>query len=525
MSGKPLSPRSSRLQRTLRRRAGRTLAAVAGITAAALLLTGCATGSSSSTSGGGGTLRVGIVSLSDADALDPASASTTGGYVIARQLFDTLSEYGTDGSWQPQLASSITADDSTAKVWTVELNDATWSDGTAVTADDVVYTVKRWFSEKLPPSGSLAFVDPDQVVAKDDKTVQFTLKYGTVTFPEAFTSPTTSIVPTGFDPANPIGSGPYTLKTNDPGVQLTFEANTDYFRGAPGSSELDVISFADSSSAVSALTANQIDVDASMDPTLVDLVTGTSGYSIYNYHTSGTLTWVMNTQQKPLDDPVVRQALMLSVDRQALVDQVYNGYATLGNDIFNPFDPMYNSSLPQREYSPAAAKAMLEAAGYSLPVTVELTGTDNQPTSVKQNEALVKQAAEAGFNIEYTYVDSATFYGDAYGTYPLSLSYWGYLGIFDQAAFTIANNAPYNSSHWQNDQYDELYNEAITTVDDTKRKALVAQMQQIEYQTGAYIVPLFADAVIGLSDSVTGTASYPNSDGAFGYNFRILSIS
>lgn len=525
MRDMPRPTHASRLRRALRRHAGRAVAATATITAAALILTGCATSSSESSSAGGGTLRVGIVSLSDADALDPANASTTGGYVIARQLYDTLTEYGTDGSWQPELAASVTADDDSAKVWTVTLNDATWSDGSAVTASDVVYTVKRWFSEKLPPSGSLAFIDPDKVVAKDDHTVQFTLKYGTVTFPEALTSPTTSIVPTDFDATNPIGSGPYTLKTNNPGVQLTFDANPNYFRGAPGTSELDVVSFADSSSAVSALTAGQIDVDASMDPTLVDLVTGTSGYSIYNYHTSGTLTWVMNTSQKPLNDPIVRQALMLSVDRQALIDQVYNGYATLGNDVFNPFDPMYNSSLTQKTYSPATAKAMLEAAGYTLPVTIKLTGTDNQPTSVKQNEALVKQAAEAGFNIEYTYVDSATFYGDSYGTYPLSLSYWGYLGIFDQAAFTIVNDAPYNSSHWQNDQYDKLYKEAITTVDETKRKALVAQMQEIEYQTGAYIVPLFIDAVVGLSNSVTGAASYPNSDGAFGYNFRILSLS
>jgi peptide/nickel transport system substrate-binding protein len=498
------------------------------LTAAAVLLTACSaqsvTPSGTSTAASAPTtLRVGVVSLSDSDALDPAKASTSGGYILSRQLYDTLTEYGTSGAWTPQLAASVTPG-ATADIWTVVLNDATWSDGTPVTADDVVATVKRWFTKKLPPSGSLPFIDPSKVTATDSKTVTFKLKYPTVTFPEAFASPTMAIVPKNFDPKKPIGSGPFVLDTNDPGVQLTFTANPSYYRGEVKTDTLEVKSFPDSASAVAALTADQIDVDASLDPSLVASVTGTAGYQVFDYATSGSLTWVMNTKKKPFDDPVVRQALRLAVDRQQLIDQVYNGYGKLGNDVFNPFDPMYNSSLAQRTYDPEAAKKLLTDAGYTLPVKVQLVGTNNQPTSERQNQALVQQAKAAGFDIEYKFVDSATFYGDAYGTYPLSLSYWGFLGIFDQAAFTVTKTAPYNSSHWTNTEFDKLFTEAVATVDDTKRKELVAQMQQIEYDSGAYIVPLFMSTVVGISDKVTGTATYPNSDGAFGYNFWILGL-
>lgn len=507
---------------------GRTLVArVAALIATATLLAACSAAPAGTPSAtvpsGPSVLRVGIVSLSDSDALDPAEATTTGGYVLSRQLFDTLTEYGTDGAWKPELAASVTPGAS-ADTWTVVLNDATWSNGRPVTAADVVATVKRWFAKKLPPAGSLPFVDPDKVTASDDKTVTFTLKYPTVTFPEALASPTMAIVPSDFDPAAPIGSGPFVLASNDPGVQLTFTANPTYFAGKPGADQLEVKSFPDSASAASALTAGQIDVDASLDPSLVDTVKGVPGYQVYDYPTSGSLTWVMNTKKKPFDDPVVRQALRLAVDRQQLIDQVYNGYGTLGNDVFNPFDPMYNSDLPQRSYDPEAAKKLLTDAGYTLPVKVELVGTNNQPTSERQNQALVQQAKAAGFDIEYTFVDSATFYGDAYGTYPLSLSYWGFLGIFDQAAFTVTKTAPYNSSHWTDPAFDKLYNEAVQTVDDTKRKELVAQMQQIEYDSGAYVVPLFLNTVVGISDTVSGAQAYPNSDGAFGYNFRILGL-
>lgn len=513
----------------------RARVAIAAAAAASLLvLSACSSsdddsipepGASTPASGSsGGVLRVGIASLSEADALDPASASTTGGYVIASQLYDTLTAYDTDGAWQPSLAASVEPGDS-ADEWTITLrDDAQWSDGRPVTADDVIATVSRWFDDQLPPSQSMSYIDPTAITKEDDLTVTFQLTDPVVTFPEALASPTTAIVPVDFDPQSPVGSGPFVLATHAPGIQITFETNKDYWGTVAEYDELNLISFADASTEVTALLAGQIDVAANVDPTLVSQIESADGYGVFSYGTSGALSWAMNTEQEPFDDPVVRQALRLAVDRDALVQQVYNGYATIGNDIWSPYDPLYSDSLPQRAYDPEGAREMLEDAGYALPVEVELWGTNNTPTSDRQNQALVQMAADAGFDIEFQSVDSATFYGDAYGTYPLSLSYWGYLGIFDQAAFTITETAPYNSTHWINEEYDRLYDEAIQTVDDTERKALVEQMQTIEYESGSYVVPVFLNTIVGHSDAVTGFAAYPNTDGAIGYNFNILSI-
>lgn len=498
----------------------RTAVAVAAAVALAGALAGCS--SNAPADDEPTLLRVGIASLADTDSLDPSAATTTGGYVFASQVFDTLTEYGTSGAWEPSLAESVTPGD-TADHWTVTLKDATWHDGTPVTADDVVATVKRWFADELPPSGALPFIDPDRVTATDHKTVEFELNYPTVTFPEALTSPTTSIVPATFDPAEPVGSGPFVVDDVQPGIQFAFTANEDYWAGDVGYDELQIISFDSATTEVNALTGKQIDLAANMDPSLVSAVEGTQGLEIFSYPTSGTLTWVMNVEQAPFDNVAARQALATAIDRQQLIDQVYNGYASLGNDIFSPFDPMYNDDIPQREADPEAAKKILEEAGYTLPVSVELWGAPNQPTSDRQNEVLVEQAAKAGFDVTFHQVDVATFYGDAYGTYPLSLSFWGFLGIFDQAAFTITDDAPYNSSHWQDDEYNALYYQALETVDDAERKALVAQMQQIEHDRGAYIVPIFLDKVVAYSDTVTGLEPYPNTDGAIGYHFWTLS--
>ncbi|HEY0217426.1 MAG TPA: ABC transporter substrate-binding protein [Cellulomonas sp.] len=510
---------------------GRTLAVVGATT---FVLAGCSgspaddTGSASTTgaAGQGGTLRVGISALSTSDSLDPAQASTAGGYAIAGQLYDTLTEYGTDGAVAMRLAESVEPGE-TAAEWTVTLRDgATFSDGTPVTADDVVATFQRIFDEDLPPAESMPYVDPAAITVVDDRTLTFELTEPTVLFPEALTSPTVSIVPADFDPDAPIGSGPFVLDDYEPGSSVTFTANEDYWGEGPQVDELQLLSFDDASAQVNALVGGQIDMASNIDPSLASVVQGSGdAFVVDSYPTSGTLTWQMNVEQKPFDDPVVRQALRLAVDRQELVDQALGGYGTVGNDIFSPFDPMYAGDLEQREADPAAAKKLLEDAGYTLPISVELTAAPVTSYSDRLNEVFVQQAAEAGFDITFTSVDSATYYGDAYGTYPLSLSYWGFLGIFDQAAFTIVDDAPYNATKWQDDEYDALYDQAVQTVDDTERGDLVHQMQTIEYERGAYVVAVFLDSISAYSSSLTGYSTYPNTDGGNGYHFNTLGFT
>lgn len=506
--------------RTLSRRSFVKAGVATALAASSLSLASC--GSSGAASGG--ILRIGVVSLSDADAIDPAKASTTGGYIFAKQVFDTLTDYGTDGVWYPRLAESVTKGD-TAQTWTVVLRDAKWHSGEAVTADDVVFTVQRWFSEKLPPADSLSYINPEKVTAVDDKTVTFELTKPVVLFPEALCSPLCGIVPKGFDEKNPVGSGPFVYQDVSAGVQMVFTSNKDYWGTVPAVDELDIISFADTSSEANALTSDQIDLAANFDSTLVSMIESAADYKVFDYPTSGALSWAMNCEQKPFDDPVVRKALRLAVDRDEIVSNVYGGYATVGNDYWSPYDPCYTTSLEQRAYDPEGAKKLLTDAGYTLPVAVELVGCPNQPTSDRQNEILVEQASKAGFDVTFKKVDAATFYGDAYGTYPLSLSYWGYLNIFDQASMTITSDAPYNSTHWVNKEYDKLFDEAIQTEDDDERKKLVEKMQTIEYEQGSYIVPIFMNTLVAHSKKVGGLEPYPNTDGALGYNFNTLTIS
>ncbi|SCL19998.1 peptide/nickel transport system substrate-binding protein [Micromonospora pallida] len=468
-------------------------------------------------------MRVGIASLSTSDTLDPAKITTSGGYAIASQLYDTLTVFSKTGAVEPSLATSVEAGDNAA-TWTVTLrDDAKWQDGSPVTADDVLFTLDRIFDKKLPPASSLPFVDPKRIDKVDDHTLTFHLKYPTSVFAEAFATPTLSIVPKTFDAAKPIGSGPFKLGDYTAGNRVTFTANQDYWGDGPHTSGLELISFADAAAEAKALIGGQIDVASGIDATQAKVIHAAGGgLNVQSYATSGTLTWVMNVKQKPFDNPVARQALRLAVDRQQLIDQVYDGYATIGNDYFSPFDPLYNKDLPQRTPDAVQAKSMLEKAGFTLPVKVELVGAPTTAWSNAANELLVQQGKAAGFDITFKKVDESTFYGDGYGTYPLSLSYWGFLGIFNQAAFTVTKDAPYNSSHWQDDEFNTAYDKAVRSVDPAEQKTLVAQMQKIEYDRGAYLVPAFLDSISAYAADVSGYSTWPNTDGGNGYHFAGL---
>src|SRR5204862_7732107 len=90
--------------------------------------------------------------------------------------------------------------------------------------------------------------------------------------------------------------------------------------------------------------------------------------------TGGWIPLCMGSDMRPFDDVRVRQAMRLIVDRKGLLEQVFSGYGFVGNDLYAPFDPGYDHSLPQRQQDIAQAKSLLKAAGKAnLPADLHTT--------------------------------------------------------------------------------------------------------------------------------------------------------
>lgn len=469
----------------------------------------------------GGSLRVAIPGMSTGDTLDPANASTTASAAMTKQIFETLAGYDTAGKLENLLAEEITYE--RPDQWVVRVKEATWHDGRPVSADDVIFTFRRILTPKggLYNAAEIAFIDPDRIRKLDERTVRFHFHRGAMYFPDTLCKFNQAIVPVGFDPRRPIGSGPFTLASYAAGQRATFRRFGEFrIPEQPYLDELVFISFEDGTSQANGLIGGQVDVAPDLDASLIPVVRNAgSDFNVFTYPSSATLTWPMNTARKPFDDVRVRQAFRYAVNRQQLIDQVYAGEARLANDFFGPYDPGYAADIPQREQDLEQARSLLRQAGYDR-VAIELTAAPILPPANRQNEVMVEQVKAAGFDVRFRKVDIATFYGPQYGTYPLSLSLWGIMNILDQSALTIVRGSPYNATKWQDPEYDRLFQQASNEPDEAKRNDILHRMQEISHERGSYAVTQFHDFVTGYAARVTGYRPYPNSEAGSDFRYR-----
>ncbi len=153
----------------------------------------------------------------------------------------------------------------------------------------------------------------------------------------------------------------------------------------------------------------------------------------------------MAIDMPPFDDPKVRQAFRLIIDRKAVLEQVGNGYGQIANDLYSPFDEGYDKSLPQREQDIEQAKSLLKSAGKEG-LSVDLHTTNGAAGMVELASVFASQAKAAGVNV--TVKNDPNYYGDSYLKLPFSVDFWGTRGYLNQVQQGSLPNSPYNETHW-----------------------------------------------------------------------------
>lgn len=513
--------------KTYRPRRSHVIAAAA-VTAATTMLAACSSADPASDSSApgrpkpGGTLRVGIVGGSVKDSLDAHSPVTHPDQARVISLYDTLATYDVEHQVEMSLADTITPSDD-GRTWTVELrDDLKFSDGSQITADDVIYTFRRITDPEDPKAGASAFEDleRDQLEAKDDQTIVFPFKEPFVTFPDAVAQYGVGIVPEGYDPAEPVGSGPFMLESFEPGQQSTFVKNPHYWReGQPHVDSLVIIDFPDDTARVNALLGGQVDAIDQLPLGQINVVTANPELKVLESETGSWIPFTMRVDQPPFDDARVREAFRLIVDRQQMVDQVLGGHGTIGNDMYAPFDRCYPSDIPQREQDIDRAKALLAEAGQSK-LTVELTTSPVAAGLVEAAQVFAQQAAEAGVTVNVNKVDPGVFYGDDYLSWTFAQDFWFTRDYLPQTANSGFTSSPYNETHWDNPEWNDLVHQANATVDEAARCDLIQQAQQIEYDEGGYIIWGFPNNLDAHSAAVEGFVPDKSGIPLTSYGFR-----
>jgi len=447
----------------------------------------------------GATLTAGF--LTDTTNINPVDWFTISDLDVVQLIYNTLVEVNSTGLPAPGLASSWSVS-SNGTVYTFNLvQNATWQDGTPVTAKDVAFTFNYWKQYHFPYYQALAALIKN-ATATSTYTAQVTLVHPDSGFlldladlgmiiPQHIWQNVTT--PDNF--TNLVGDGPFSFVSRTPGVNILLKANPNYWRGAPKYEYLNIKIFSSLDSAIASLEAGSLN--------LFELPPGTnlqpfSSYpSINIVNTPSTMIYYisMNTQTFPFNNTLVRQAMAYAVNKSAIVELAFDGQGYPANSVISPaLAYWYNPGVVNYTYNPAKAVSLLEQAGYSNSTGTwqnssgdKLTFTlliANIAPYVEMASVIQQELAKIGVTINVEPVDPTTQNNDVIGThdYQMTLDAWRlYFDpmLFLEPSFHSTESGPngLDFSVFKNATVDSLILQAENQSSLTAEKPLVDQIQ------------------------------------------------
>lgn len=470
----------------------------------------------------GGVLRVGqqVLAINDPRVYDwPQKAN------VARQFCEPLVRWQPDGSFTPSLLESWEVSDD-ARTYTLKVRqNATWTNGDAFTADDVVFNIRRMADATVEGNsmatrlvalrnGEEKTAAEDAVVKLDDFTVQLNLRNPDITLIPSFGDYPALCVhpsfPDGGDLAQaPIGTGAFELVSFEVGVRAVVKRREN---GAwwGGEAYLDGIEFidlgTDESAFLAAFSGGEIDMNDETSPDFAD-ANDAAGLVRESAVTATTMVARMNAQVAPFTDVRVRQAMQLAVDNAVVLEL---GVAGLGSVAENhhvaPVHPEY-AEIPKIAPDPAKALAMLTEAGHAE-TEIELISID-EGWLATTSDAIAGQLRDAGVKVKRTVLPGATFW-DGWTKYPFSTTSWGARPLGVQIyALAYRSGEAWNESAHSNPEFDAKLEQALGIFDPDKRRPLMAEMQKMLQDSGVIIQPYWNELIMHRIEAVQGYRRHP----------------
>ncbi len=378
---------------------------------------GAQTGGAETTAGAvqpGGTIRVALIQPTTEP--NPLLVQDEGGAGMLGATGEYLSFSDENLALQPRIAESWEPNED-GSVWTFTIRSGvTFHNGQALTSEDVVTT----FDKLINPDGGSAnaqsalggVLSAGNIEAPDDTTVVFNLDAPNGNFPTLVSSANYNaiIIPADLDPADWgqtfEGTGPFKLQSFTPQQGATFVRNDAYWGDKANPDTVEVRFYAEEAPMIVALQGDEVDFLEHFSVAGGAALLDNPDVQVIGISTATHRQLHMRTDKEPFTDNRVRQAIALAIDRNALVDGLWEGRAEIGND--SPFAPLYPStdpSVPQREQDIEQAKQLLADAG-AEGFTVQLDTWDG--FEIPDLAQLVKNAAaEIGVTINLKITDAA----------------------------------------------------------------------------------------------------------------------
>ena len=452
-------------------------------------------------------------------------------------MFLPLMELDADLNFEGMLADSITTEDN--KNFIVHIDDAaTWSDGTPVTADDVVYTALRLASPVIGNTAMMYYVfegvgddgfveegaeSIDGIQKVDDKTVQFTTKeeMPITTFENSYaryllTLPKHVIEQYSEEELSTadwfnhpdVVSGPFIVTDFDVDHYISYEANKDYWKGAPKIDKLN-IKIVDGSQLYAGLQSGEIDItqQTMSDIPQEDYESVEALDNVDVVYGSPVTNQSVFIQTKNVPDVKVRQAMLYAIDRQQILEELLNGHGEIVDGFLSSASPFYDESLTPVSYDPEKAKALLEEAGWDGSQTIRFYVNSGDSTFVNAASIIAAEWAAVGIKAEIQTVDFATLMSVA-GTedYDVLAVQYTYAPVdpYPDVAWLLGGEGSWTG--YSDDTLNEALTKSQLTSDPEETKELFSVVDKKVQED----VPMFSAYVISaqgaVSKRITGAA-------------------
>lgn len=491
---------------------GGGLAAAVGMPAAAMLESCGQSGQTGgSTSKKGGYLTFGGA---DVGTLNPLLAPDTTSMSMSRLLFDPLLNFDNKQNPVPLLAESppkVSADELT---YTFTLRSGLkWTDGTPLTADDVVWTYQLIYDPKYAgfayPLRSLALHYIDSITSSGPNTIvmktkqvyaPFLLQFGTLPIlPKHVLGNMNAqaLNTAAFNSSPTVSSGMMKFDSWKQGATLKLVRNPSYYRGP---ARLDgVVNRVVTGSAVTPLQTGEVHLSYTISPVdIAQLNSSSATVKVVTVDAPLYFYGAFNLDpakkgSKLFSDVNVRKALMLALDRKGIGDAIYFKTEVVPDSVIWKSTWAYNAKVtPKYPHDKAKAESMLDAAGWTkgangvrakngLQMAFDMHVAANHPDWVQVVEAMQEQWQSIGVAMTPTPIDHSVWVTELSQTRPydaiLMLLSWG--GSDPDQTTTLSSTGVYNASNWKSTEMDTMLGHAVGTLDKNKRKEFYAGVQDL----------------------------------------------
>ena len=463
----------------------------------------------------GGHLKLGIAGGATTNSLDPSLISDTFMILVVYSIRNNLVEIAEDNTLRPALAESWEAG-ADASVWNFKIRKGVeFHNGKSLTSADVVASLNLHREADTRSIGAPMFSSVSDVTALDSHTVRVKLNGPNADFPYVLSDYWANILPTDasgeLDRTSPHGTGAYILEEFEPGRNAILRKNPNSWQEGVGfveSAELIVIN--DDSARQTALISGEIHAMNRVNLQTAGLLGRNPGVTILNLPGKHNNTMPMRTDIAPFDNIDVRLALKYAINRQEILDKIFGGFGTLGND--HPIAPSfryYSAEIPQREQDLDKAKYHLKKAGVDS-LDIEIHPSDVAWTSggVDASVLFAEQASKAGINMNVVREPNDGYWTSVWNRKPFFLSNWGPRQTEDGIwTANYAENSPSNDTAWKDPRFNELLLSARAELDESKRAEMYHEMQVLCRDEGGTILPVFTNLVDAHSNQIKNSGN------------------